>query len=89
MRAHQAVAMNLSKRLVQGLALAPLLVSSAIAAPFENATVRRIIDGREVYIDKQLAKVNCTHILTHTHTTLSDHEVQICIDVFLCQVLDF
>jgi len=52
--------MNLSKRLVQGLALAPFLVSSAIAAPFENATVRRIIDGREVYIDKQQAKVNET-----------------------------
>ena len=52
--------MGLSRRLIQGLAVAPLLMGSALAAPFDSATVRRIIDGREVYIDKQQAKVNQT-----------------------------
>ena len=50
--------MGLGRRLMQGLVLAPMLLNSATAAPFESATVRRIIDGREVYIDRQQAKVN-------------------------------
>jgi len=52
--------MGLGRRLMQGLAVAPMLLNSASAAPFESATVRRIIDGREVYIDRQQAKVNET-----------------------------
>ena len=37
-----------------------MLMSSAAAAPFESATVRRIIDGKEVYVDRQQAMVNDT-----------------------------
>ena len=47
-------------RLLSALAAAPLLIQSAGAAPFQNAKVRRIIDGRQVYINKQQAKVNQT-----------------------------
>jgi hypothetical protein len=41
-------------------ALAPLMASLAQAAPFQNATIRRIVDGRQVYIDQQQARVNQT-----------------------------
>jgi len=44
--------------------LASLLFFGALtpvaAAPFQNATVRRIIDGRQVYIDDKQAQVNQT-----------------------------
>jgi len=52
--------MGFNARLSRGLALVPLLVNAAAAAPFESATVRRIIDGRQVYINQQQAKVNQT-----------------------------
>jgi hypothetical protein len=52
--------MGFKARLSRGLALVPLLVNAAAAAPFESATVRRIIDGRQVYINRQQAKVNQT-----------------------------
>jgi len=52
--------MGCKARVARGLALAPLLMSSAIGAPFESATVRRIIDGKQVYINRQQAKVNQT-----------------------------
>jgi len=52
--------MGLKARLSRGLALVPLLVNAAAAAPFDSATVRRIIDGRQVYINRQQAKVNQT-----------------------------
>ena len=37
-----------------------LLSPEAIAAPFNSATIRRIIDGREVFIDRRQAAVNQT-----------------------------
>ena len=52
--------MSLARRLIRCLSLAPMLMSSATAAPFESATVRRIIDGKEVYVDRQQAMVNDT-----------------------------
>ena len=52
--------MSLAWRLIRCLSLAPMLMSSAAAAPFESATVRRIIDGKEVYVDRQQAMVNDT-----------------------------
>ena len=52
--------MGLAWRLITSLGLAPMLMSSAAAAPFESATVRRIIDGKEVYVDRQQATVNDT-----------------------------
>ena len=47
----------------RGLLALTLLAGSlgpALAAPFQNATVRRIIDGRQVFIDSQPARVNQT-----------------------------
>ena len=39
---------------------ASLLPSVSEAAPFNSATIRRIVDGREVFIDQQEATVNDT-----------------------------
>jgi len=39
---------------------ASLFPATAGAAPFNNATIRRIIDGREVFIDRQPATVDDT-----------------------------
>ena len=39
---------------------AALLCPQAVAAPFNRATIRRIIDGREVFIDRRQASVNET-----------------------------
>lgn len=39
---------------------ASLVPAAAGAAPFNNATIRRIIDGREVFIDRQPATVDDT-----------------------------
>ena len=48
------------KKLLAIAFAASLLPAAAHAAPFNNATVRRIIDGREVFIDKQQATVDDT-----------------------------
>jgi hypothetical protein len=42
------------------LALLAGCLGPALGAPFQNATVRRIIDGRQVFIDSQPARVNQT-----------------------------
>ena len=39
---------------------AALLSPESVAAPFNNATIRRIIEGREVFIDRRQAAVNQT-----------------------------
>ena len=48
------------KKLLAIAFAASLLPAAADAAPFNNATIRRIIDGREVFIDKQQATVDDT-----------------------------
>lgn len=51
--------MNLRQSLLGLLAISSLTVP-AMAAPFQNATVRRILDGKEVFIDKTPARVDQT-----------------------------
>lgn len=43
-----------------GLLMAATLLPTAQAAPFQSATIRRIVDGKQVYIDAQQARVNQT-----------------------------
>ena len=51
--------MNLRQSLL-GLLAVSSLTMPAMAAPFQNATVRRILDGKEVFIDKTPARVDQT-----------------------------
>ncbi len=51
--------MHLRQSLLGLLAISSLTVP-AMAAPFQNATVRRILDGKEVFIDKTPARVDQT-----------------------------
>jgi len=43
-----------------GVLMAATLLPTAQAAPFQSATIRRIVDGKQVYIDAQQARVNQT-----------------------------
>ena len=52
--------MRVFRKLVAIACAATLLPAGAGAAPFNNATIRRIIDGREVFIDRKTATVNDT-----------------------------
>ena len=49
---------TVTRRLFAAVLLTSTLVPSATAAPFESAQIRRIIDGKEVFINRQPAKVN-------------------------------
>ena len=52
--------MRVFRKLVAIACAATLLPAAAGAAPFNNATIRRIIEGREVFIDRKTATVNDT-----------------------------
>ena len=51
--------MKLRQQLLGVLAISALAVPAA-AAPFQNATIRRIVDGKEVFIDKKPARIQQT-----------------------------
>jgi len=48
------------KKLLTIACAAVLMPAAAEAAPFNSATIRRIIDGREVFIDRREATVDDT-----------------------------
>ena len=48
----------MSQKLLGALLLASTLVSAASAAPYESALIRRIVDGKEVFINRKPASVN-------------------------------
>ena len=52
--------MPLFRQLLVLACTAAVFSPEAIAAPFNSATIRRIIDGREVFIDQRQAAVNQT-----------------------------
>ena len=52
--------MHVSRNLLALACTAVLITPEAAAAPFNSATLRRIIDGREVFIDRRQATVNET-----------------------------
>ena len=51
--------MKLRQSLLGVLAISSLTVP-AMAAPFQSATIRRIVDGKEVFIDKKQASIKQT-----------------------------
>ena len=52
--------MPVFRKLLGLTCIAALLSPEVISAPYDNATIRRIIDGREVFIDRQEATVDDT-----------------------------
>ena len=52
--------MRVYRKLLALACTAALVSPEATAAPFNNATIRRIIDGREVFIDRRQASVDQT-----------------------------